>query len=139
MKEEKFLYKELSYKIIGLCLDIHNEYGSMHKENIYHNVLAEKLNLSNINFKSKPKINIFSKLTGKKIGCYEPDFVINKKIILELKVIPNVLKQFEIQVSEYIKTSEYELGYLINFGLKSLYFRRIIFTNNNKGFIAAIK
>ena len=136
--EEKFLYKELSYKIVGLCMEIHREYGYLHKEGVYHNVLIEKLTSNSLDFKSKQKINIYSKETGKRLGCYEPDFIVDNKIILELKATPITLKQFEIQLSEYIKISEYEVGYLINFGSQSLYFKRIIYTNNNKGFIAQV-
>lgn len=136
--EEGCLHKELSYRIVGLCMEIHREYGCVHNERIYHNLIKEKLEEHGISYLSEPKIIIYSKQSGNKIGYYKPDFVIDGKIILEIKAKPIIIKSQEIQLSEYIKTSEYELGYLINFGLKSLYFKRIIYTNDRKNFMSAI-
>lgn len=130
--EGVYLYKELSYKLVGICMEIHRLYGNGHHERIYHNAFVEKLKLNNVKFVSKPKIVIYSKDTGDKLGYYEPDLIIENKIIAELKAKPAIIKQFEKQLSEYIKTSVYEVGYLFNFGLPSLYFKRIIYTNNNK-------
>lgn len=130
-----FLYKELSYRIIGICIEIQKEYGSFHNERIYYNVLKEKFEKEKIKYFSKPKIKVYSKESGNKIGYYEPDFVIENKILFELKAIPLNIKRHEIQLSEYIKTTEYEIGYLINFGVMPLYFKRIIYTNNKKNLL----
>jgi len=137
--DNNYLFKDLSYQIVGICMEVHREYGAFHNERIYHKVLKEKLEQKGIKFVSKPRIVIYSKDTGKEIGFYEPDLVIENKIVIELKAKHIVLKNNEIQLSEYLKASEYELGYLFNFGLKSLYYKRIIFTNNNKPFISKIK
>jgi GxxExxY protein len=131
----KFLHKELSYKIVGICIEIQKEYGNFHNERIFHKVLEEKLEKEKINFQSKPKIRVFSKDTGKHIGYYEPDFIIEDIIIVELKAKPITLKSDEVQLSEYIKTTKYEIGYLVNFGIKPLYFRRIIYTNDKKNLL----
>jgi GxxExxY protein len=139
MKEEKFLHKELSYRLVGICMAIHRDYKSVHNERIYHKALEERLNLDKLKFLSKPKIAIRSRDTGNEIGYYEPDLVIENKIVLELKAVPQVFRKHEIQLSEYLKASEYEIGYVFNFGLPSLYFRRIICTNDNKPFFAKIK
>ena len=129
------MYKDLSYKLVGICMEIHREYGYLHNERIYHNILAEKLGLNFIKFVFKPKIVVYSKETGNRVGCYEPDLVVDDKIVTELKAKPIILKSFEVQLSEYIKTSKYEVGYLFNFGLPSLYFKRIIYTNDRKTFL----
>lgn len=135
MKEDNYLFKDLSYKIVGICMEIHREYKNGHNERIYHKVLEEKLAINKINFVIKPKINIYSKETGNRIGYYEPDLVVENKIVIELKAKPIILNQFEIQLLEYLKSSFYEVGYLFNFGLPSLYFKRLICTNNNKPYI----
>jgi GxxExxY protein len=80
-----YLYKDLSYQLVGICMEIHREYKSVHNERIYHKALEEKLSKNKINFLSKPKIAICSKETGKEIGYYEPDLVVDDKIIIELK------------------------------------------------------
>ena len=137
--DKTYLHKELSYRLVGLCMGIHREYGRVHNERVYHKVLIEKLEKEGISFKSKPRIVIYSKETGKEVGYYEPDLVVEEKVVIELKAKPIVLRNHEIQLSGYIKISEYELGYLFNFGLSSLYFKRIIYTNNNKPFISMIR
>jgi len=137
--KNNYLYKDLSYQIVGICMEIHREYGYTHNERIYHKVLEEKLVTSNINFLSKPRIAIYSKDSGKEVGYYEPDLLIDSKIVLELKALPIAMKKNEVQLLEYLKNSQYELGYLLNFGQKSLYFKRIIYTNDNKSFMSKIK
>ncbi len=117
-------------------MEIHREYGCVHNERVYHKLLIEKLEKEKISYRSKPRVNIYSKETSKVVGYYEPDLIIEEKIVVELKAKPLILKDQERQLSEYIKVSEYELGYLFNFGLKSLYFKRIIYTNNNKPYIS---
>jgi len=136
---EGYLFRDLSYKLVGLCMELHREYGQFHNERVYHKGLEEKLNQQKIEFKSKPRIAVYSKDSGKEIGYYEPDLLIESRIIVELKVYPKIIRKHEIQLLEYLKTSEYESGYLFNFGLHSLYFRRIIFTNNNKLFMTKLK
>ena len=116
-------------------MEIQKEYGSFHNERIYHNVLKEKFEKEQIKYLSKPRIKVYSKESGSKIGHYEPDFVVENKIMLELKAVPVNIKRYEIQLSEYIKTTEYEIGYLINFGIMPLYFRRIIYTNDKKNLL----
>jgi GxxExxY protein len=78
-KEENFLHKDLTYKIVGLCMEIHREYGCVHNERVYHKLLIEKLEKEKINYKSKPRINIYSRETGRVVGYYEPDLVIENK------------------------------------------------------------
>ncbi|MDD3487244.1 MAG: GxxExxY protein [Candidatus Moranbacteria bacterium] len=138
-EDKKFLYKDLSYRLVGICMAIHRDYKAIHSERIYHKAFEEKLNLENIRFLSKPKVTIYSRDTGNEIGYYEPDLVLDEKIVVELKATPQNFRKYEIQLSEYLKISEYELGYLINFGLPSLYFKRIIYTNDNKSFFSRIK
>jgi len=129
---KKFLYKELSFKIIGLCIEIQKEYGENHDERIYHRVLQEKLEKEKINYLSKPKVKIFSQETGKILGYYEPDFIIQDQLVLELKARTASINADEKQLMQYLKTTEYEIGYVINFGIKPLYFKRIIYSNNRK-------
>lgn len=129
-----YLHKELSWKIIGFCFKIHNEYGNGHNERIYHKALEEEFKEDGINYISKPRLSVYSKKTGKQIGFYEPDYLIENLIVLEIKARPMNKREDEIQLLEYIKTTPYEVGYLVNFGCPSLYQKRIIFTNDRKIF-----
>lgn len=131
-----YLFKDLSYKIIGICMEIQRKYGPYHNERIYHNLLTEHFDLNRISYKSNPQILVFSRETGRKIGVYVPDFLVENAIVLEIKAQPFNAKKFEVQLSEYVKTTPYEVAYLINFGTQSLYYKRIIYTNDHKSFLS---
>jgi len=135
--EENFLYKNLGFKLLGICFNIHNTYGCGHNERIYQSLLKERFEKEKIKFLPQPKIPVFSKLTGKKIGLYIPDFLLEDKIIIEIKATGILLKRQEIQLLEYLKTTPYEVGYLINFGLPKLYYKRFIYTNDRKTFLSS--
>jgi GxxExxY protein len=130
--EKLDLYRELSYQVVGLAMEVHSSYGPNHKEVIYQRALAEKLSIAKVNFQQEPKIAVFSVDTGKQLGWYQPDFLIDDKIIIELKVTSYPLKVHEKQLRDYLKCTKFELGYLLNFGSPSLYYRRIIYTNDLK-------
>ncbi len=130
--EKVDLFRELSYEIVGLAMEVHKNYGSNHKEIIYQRALAEKLGQAGIKFEQEPKIAVISIDTGMKLGWYQPDILIDQKIILELKATTYAFKIHETQLRDYLKCSKIELGYLLNFGMPSLYHRRIIYTNNQK-------
>jgi len=133
---ESFLYKNLAFKLLGICFDIHNNYGCGHNERIYQSLLKERFEKEKLKFLSQPKIPVFSKLTGKRIGSYIPDFLLEDKIIIEIKATGILLKRQEVQLLEYLKTTPYEVGYLINFGLPKLYYKRFIYTNDRKTFLS---
>ena len=124
--EENFLYKSLDFKLLGICFDIHNTYGCGHNERIYQNLLKERFEKECLKFSPQPRIPVFSKLTGRKIGLYVPDFLLEDKIIIEIKATGILLKRQEIQLLEYFKTTPYEIGYLINFGLSKLYYKTLL-------------
>ena len=132
MNEEKLLFKEISYKIQGIAYNIRNEFGPGLKEKIYQNAFAESLKIEKICYEKEKEIAIFSSQTGNKLGIYKPDFLIEDKIILEIKAqeINNYL-MIE-QLMGYLKNSKYELGYLINFSSQPILIKRIIYTNNRK-------
>lgn len=78
-KNEKYIYQDLSYKIIGVIYDVHKELGNVHKEIIYHKAVAIELSERGISFVEEKPIDI--KYKGKKIGIYKPDFIIDDKVI----------------------------------------------------------
>jgi len=126
------LYRELSYKVVGLAMAVHSTYGSNHKEVIYQRALAEKLTLEGIEFTQEPKIVVRSLDTGKQLGWYQPDFLIRGRMIVELKATLYPMKAHETQLRDYLKCTDIELGYLLNFGGRTLHYRRIIYTNDVK-------
>jgi GxxExxY protein len=122
---EKFIYKDLSYTIIGCIYEVYNELGPAHKELIYHEALKAAFVENKIEYKENQRLKI--KFKNKEIGVYEPDFIIEDKIILEIKSVLNMPKVFEKQLYYYLRGTKYKIGYLVNFGNGNLDIRRRIY------------
>ncbi|MEW6009199.1 MAG: GxxExxY protein [Candidatus Omnitrophota bacterium] len=123
-KETKVFYKELSYKIVGCFYKVYNTLGPGHKEDIYQKALSIEFGNKGIGYIAKKKLIV--EYEGERVGIYEPDFIIEDKIIIEIKSVLNIPKVFEKQLYYYLKSSGYKLGYLINFGADKIDIRRRI-------------
>lgn len=126
------LYEELSYKIRGLCYEIRKQYGGGQKEIIYQRALDEKLSLNSISYIHEPRIKIVSHDSGSILGYYQPDFLVDDKIILELKAVPRIKQPMKQQLYDYLKNGPYEVGLLINFSLDGCKIERLIHTKDRK-------
>ncbi|OGX16365.1 MAG: hypothetical protein A2166_06380 [Omnitrophica WOR_2 bacterium RBG_13_41_10] len=125
MSSEKILYKDLSYKLVGCFYEVYNLLGPGHKEDIYHKALIKEFNLQNIQYETKKRLKINYK--GEMVGIYEPDFIIENKIVIELKSVLLMPKVYEKQLFYYLKGAGYRLGYLVNFGSDNIVIlRRIV-------------
>lgn len=124
----RLLHGGLIEKIIGICYEVHHQYGSGQKESVYQNALEEKLSINKIPFKREVSIAIMSEDTGKKLGSHRLDFVVDEKVVLEIKAIKFTPIKLEQQLFSYLKNSPYQVGLMINFGSSKLYVRRIILT-----------
>jgi len=133
----KLLHGELTYKLRGLFFDIRNTYGPGQKENIYGNLLTEALKENKIPFAKEKIINIYT--PNKKVaGTYKPDFVIDNKIIVEIKSSSYTTRVDEKHLYYYLRNSNYEIGLLVNFSTPKLYIKRIIYTNDKKPFLQLV-
>ena len=132
------LEKELSYKIQGCIYNVANKYGRGLKEKIYENALIEELNTAGLKYEIQKRINIYSVDSGKVLGTYVPDIIVENKVIIELKASDYTTKENERQQQSYLKASEYEIAYLVNFRTPRLYIKRSIYTNDRKPFITQI-
>ena len=115
-KSNRFLYKNLSYKLVGAIFNVRNTYGSGQKEIVYQKALAEELGELKIPYKREVSISIKSVKTGKSLGNYKLDFVVSQKIIVEVKAIKFTPRKIEQQLYSYLKSTPFKIGYLINFG-----------------------
>jgi GxxExxY protein len=118
------LYEDLTYKIRGAVFNVKKRLGLGHKEIIYQKALVEEFKKTNLSIEREKTIDI--KYDDKKIGTYRPDFIIENKIILELKALPSVGKFEKQQVWHYLKGSTYKLALLINFGRDDIVIERFI-------------
>lgn len=133
IKSQPFvLENELSYKLQGIFIEISKEYSYLFKEGVYYNILKEKLLRNNLQFNYQARIDLYSQETGELIGNYVPDFVIENKIILEIKAQKNLEDSHINQLIRYLKLSKYEIGYLVNFGCPKVQMIRRIYNNDRK-------
>jgi len=122
--DEKLLYKNLSYSIRGILFEIKKNLGLGHKEQIYQKAFEEELVSRKIKFSREKQIPIT--YNKKKIGVYQPDFVIDEKIIIEFKALPFVGAREAKQLWTYLKGSNYKLAFLVNFG-NELEIKRVVY------------
>jgi len=131
---DELLHHDLTYRLRGIFFQIRNTYGPGQKENIYSNLLVEALKENKIPFEKEKFINIYTP-NGKLAGTYKPDFIIDDKIITEIKSSRLTTRIDEKQLYYYLRNSKYEVGFLVNFSTPKLYIRRVIYTNDRKPFL----
>lgn len=120
------IYKEQSYKIIGLCMEVHNNLGKGFLEVVYKDALEYELRLARIPFEREKEyvVNYKGIILPHK---FYADFVVYDNIILEVKCVANMGKEHIAQTINYLKISGCKLGLLVNFGKLSLEYKRIVF------------
>lgn len=108
------LYKELVYKLQGIIFEVYKTLGPGFKESIYQNALEEEFVKNKISYKREPSLKISYK--GKTVGYYQPDYIVEGSVIMEIKAVPETASYFETQLFYYLKATNYKLGLLVNFG-----------------------
>ncbi|MDO8141320.1 MAG: GxxExxY protein [Candidatus Brocadiales bacterium] len=116
------LYKDLTEKIIRAAMNTYNTLGFGFMEKVYENSLMIELELSRLKAIQQHPIKVFYK--GIIVGDYIADIIVEDKIILELKSIENINKIHEVQLVNYLKAINKDVGILLNFGKEKLEFKR---------------
>lgn len=122
--EESILYKDLSYKIVGLAMQVHTELGFGFLEKVYENslmVLFEENGLHAVQ-----QVPIAVSFHGRIVGEYVADIVVEDSIILELKALDRIAEIHKAQTLNYLKATTYRLALLINFGKYKLEYTRLV-------------
>ena len=122
---EEFYLKEETFKIIGLCMEVHKILGKGHSEKVYGDALEYEFKKNVIPYSRESKFNIEYKDIILP-SFYFADFVIFKEIILEIKAIQELSSSEIKQTLNYLAASQNKLGLLVNFGEDSLKYKRII-------------
>jgi len=111
-------------------MEVHKELGSGFLEAVYREALMIELNKQNIPFETNVKLQVsYKDRLLKKV--YFADIICFDKIIIELKAMDGLISEHEAQVINYLKATGFDLGLLINFGAKSLQYKRLVYTKNN--------
>ena len=114
MTRKKIVHKKLSYKIVGVLFDVSNQLGASYHERYYQKAIEKLLIKEKITFQKEFPVNI--EISGESIGKHFVDFVVEDKIILEIKK-GNRFRMGDIkQVLMYLKSSGIKLGMLAYFG-----------------------
>ncbi len=120
----KVLYPQLSYLIMGVLFDIQNELGNNLLEKHYQKAIEIKFKELKIPYKKEVKTSVF--FNKEKLGDFFIDFIIDKRIILETKCVPQLTLNDMKQVLRYLESTKMKLGILANFRSKRLEFKRIL-------------
>jgi GxxExxY protein len=120
--------EELTYKVIGCSMEVHNVLGNGFQEVIYQRSLAFELAAAGLEYVREKEQDVFYK--GNKVGTRRADFIIENKIILEMKAVINLEDVHLAQAKNYLVAYDFEVGLLINFGNNSLQYKKVY--NNRK-------
>ncbi len=120
----KLILSDKTFNIIGAAMEVHNTIGCGFTEPIYQEAFEEELRLRGIPYQREKTFNIVYK--GKVLNKeFRPDFICYDEIIVELKAVQDIVDEYYSQVYNYLKATGLRLGMLINFGKKSLEYKRI--------------
>lgn len=122
--EQEILYKDLSYKIVGLAFEAHRELGFGFLEKVYENALMVLFQENGI--KANQQVPILVPFHGQIVGEYIADIVVEDSIILELKALDRISEIHKAQTLNYLKATNYRLALLINFGKYKLEYERLV-------------
>ena len=122
----ELILKEESYKLIGICMEVHSELGMGFREIVYKDAIEYELKSKMILYKREEQF----KIAYKNIilpHTYNADFIVYNSIILEVKASSMIATGFVKQTINYLKASGLQLGIIANFGEKSFVSKRVVF------------
>lgn len=124
-----YLYKEETDEIIEAFYEVYNTLGYGFLERVYQNALYQELKRREFECKVQHPIKV--RFKGQVGGEYYADILVNDCIILELKAVDTLCREHELQLINYLKGTDIEVGLLLNFGERPQ-IRRKLFTNDRK-------
>ena len=119
-------YKEESYAIIGLCMEVHNKLGHGFSEIVYKDALEIEFKANEILFEREKEYPIEYKGQILKHKFFA-DLVVFDSIILEVKCVKSLLDEHVSQVINYLRASDKKLGLLVNFSREKLEYKRLVY------------
>lgn len=123
-ENNKILYPDLSYKICGLCFNVHNKLGNFRSEKSYADALEKNLQENEVKYVRENSLKPSFENEGDRRNI--PDFVIEDKIILDIKAKRIITKEDYFQMKRYLVSSNKRLGLIVNFRQKYLSPKRVL-------------
>lgn len=136
MADQHLQFHEVTAQIIEAFYTVYNELGYGFLENTYENALALVLREMGLKVEQQVMAEVFFR--GAVVGQYRLDLVVNDVVIVELKAARALSSEHEAQLLNYLKATRYEVGLLLNFGVKPE-FKRKSFGNDRKGSLSWTK
>lgn len=124
MNNTNILYKELSHTIIGIAMRVHTKLGTGLPELCYSRAMAIEFDDNHIPYSREFKVIVT--YNDEPVGHLIPDLVVDNKIILEFKSDNGIYPHHISQLFSYLHATKLRVGYVLNFGVKSLQFKRLI-------------
>ena len=121
---EDFKYKEITGKIIGCAMEVHKILGNGFQESVYQKAMAIEMSITGISFNEQFEMPVFYK--GIQVKTRRVDFLVEDAVSTEIKAVHLLDESHIAQAINYLEAYNLEIGLLINFGCKSLQFRRFI-------------
>jgi GxxExxY protein len=123
---KKLLYEDLTYKIIGAAKEVYKELGPGYLESVYEDALCYELDLLEIPYQRQTDLDVHYKtaIFEKK---FRVDLLVDRKVLVENKAIKKVTNNDEAQLINYLKTTRFKVGLLINFGAEKFEMIRRVF------------
>ena len=125
----ELLHKDITDKIIKGFYQVNNELGFGFLEKVYQNALMLELIAMGLFCEKQKQVKVF--YSGQVVGEYFADLIVNSSVIIELKAAETLVDEHELQLINYLKATDMEVGLLLNFGRKPQ-FKRKLFTNDRK-------
>ena len=122
--ENEILYKDLSYKIVGLAMKVHSKLGYGFLEKVYENALMVLFRREGIEAKQQVPITVY--FEEEVVGNYYADILVEDKVILEIKSVENIIDAHIAQTLNYLKATGLRLAIILNFSKEKLEYKRIV-------------
>lgn len=127
---QDLIFKEEAYKIIGICMEVHNTLGPGFLEIVYKDALELEFRRTGVLYEREKEYKVNYKGTILPHKFYA-DFVVFDKIILEVKAVSGITDSFIAQAINYLKVSQNKLALIVNFGELKLNYKRIVLERKN--------
>jgi GxxExxY protein len=116
-------HEDITYRAIGAAMAVHRRIGPGHKESVYQRALEAELEKIGFAFEAQKNLEVYDE--GRLVGYYIPDFIVEAKVIVEIKAFATLHAKYLGQVITYLNHTGLPIGLLVNFGERSLRYRRV--------------
>jgi len=119
-----FIHSEITGKVLKAFFNVYNTIGFGFAEKVYENALVIELKKSGLKCEKQVSINVYYE--NEIVGAYYADLIVEDVVILELKAVETIIDQHEVQLVNYLRATNKEVGMLLNFGTEPQYKRRVL-------------